>query len=134
MPANPPNPPSHDTPSPTHPERHEFETFAKHLQDAATYIYRQGQRPPYAHVSALLLKWDDDVTATADVSSLEHVLRDRYNFHTERWGIPAVANPSPKLIARIAESLNQAGADHLLIIYYVGHGFVGPDNQLYWAW
>ncbi len=98
------------------------------------YIYQQGQKLPYAQVSALLLKWDDDLAASNDLAALEHVLHDRYNFHTERWGIPAVANPSLALGVRVANFLNQASADHLLIIYYVGHGYIGPENQLYWAW
>ncbi|OAA61951.1 Zinc finger, C2H2 [Niveomyces insectorum RCEF 264] len=135
------SPAAHDAAAPPAPsvlsvpsERQDFEVFAKHLQDAAMYIYRQGQKLPYARVSALLLKWDEDVgRGGGHIASLEHVLRDRYNFHTERWNIPAVANPSAKLSVRIADFVNQAGADHLLIIYYVGHGYIGSDNQLYWA-
>ena len=90
---------------------------------------------PYARVSALLLKWDDDVPAAAEVSSLEHILRDRYNFRTERWGIPSVPNPMAALGNKMADFLEgQADADHLLVIYYIGHGYNGPDDQLYWAW
>ncbi|CAK7215087.1 hypothetical protein SEUCBS140593_002412 [Sporothrix eucalyptigena] len=114
-------------------ERHDFETFAKHLQDAAMYIYRQGQKLPYAKVSALLLKWDEDVTASTELSSLERVLRDRYNFTTERWGIPSIADPGALLSSRIASFLDHASVDHLLIIYYVGYGHNSLDNQLYWS-
>ncbi|TGJ77103.1 hypothetical protein E0Z10_g10776, partial [Xylaria hypoxylon] len=35
-----------DIPPPP-PERHEFESFARHLQDAAMLIYRQSQKSPY---------------------------------------------------------------------------------------
>ncbi|EPE06644.1 zinc c2h2 finger domain containing protein [Ophiostoma piceae UAMH 11346] len=130
-------PPTHDAPqsSPSAPsERQDFEAFAKHLQDAAIYIYNQGQKMPYAQVSALLLKWDDDLPAAAEVSSLEHILHDRYNFRTERWGIPSVPNPMAKLSNKITDFLDsQVDADHLLIIYYIGHGHNGSDNQLYWA-
>ena len=129
-----PTPDARDAETGTATERHNFETFAKHLQDAAMYIYRQGQKLPYAKVSALLLKWEDDVTSSADLSSLERVLRDRYNFSTERWGIPASADPGASLRSRIASFLDQASVDHLLIIYYVGHGHNSLDNQLYWSW
>lgn len=98
------------------------------------YIYRQGQKLPYAKVSALLLKWEDDVTSSANLSSLERVLHDRYNFSTERWGIPASADPGASLRSQIASFLDQASVDHLLIIYYVGHGHNSLDNQLYWSW
>ena len=97
-----PTPDARDAETGTATERHNFETFAKHLQDAAMYIYRQGQKLPYAKVSALLLKWEDDVTSSTDLSSLERVLRDRYNFHTERWGIPASVDPGASLRSRIA--------------------------------
>lgn len=115
-------------------ERQDFEAFAKHLQDAAIYIYNQGQKVPYAQVSVLLLKWDEDLVSAAKVSSLERVLHDRYNFRTERWGIPSVPNPELKLNNKISDFVqSQDGADHLLIVYYAGHGYNASDNQLYWS-
>ncbi|KAI1487342.1 hypothetical protein F5X96DRAFT_650310 [Biscogniauxia mediterranea] len=119
--------------APPPPERHEFESFARHLQDAAMLIYRQSQRSPYNHVSVLILRWEDDVTAEQDLAALEQVLRERYNYRTDRWNIPTVANPSIKLGVRIASFLERAAPDHLLIIYYAGYGYEGADNQLYWA-
>ncbi|CAK7268573.1 hypothetical protein SEPCBS57363_003162 [Sporothrix epigloea] len=114
-------------------DRHNFETFAKHLQDAAMYIYHQGQRMPYAKVSALLLMWEEDTSVTADLTALERTLCDRYNFHTERWGIPAVADPGALLSSRISKFVDHSNADHLSIIYYVGNGRISLDNQLYWS-
>ncbi|CAK7273750.1 hypothetical protein SEPCBS119000_005818 [Sporothrix epigloea] len=114
-------------------ERHDFETFAKHLQDAAMYIYRQGQRLPYAKVSALLLMWEEDSSVEADLSSLERTLHDRYHFHTERWKIPTVADPGALLSSRISKFVGPSNLDHLSIIYYIGSGQTGLDNQLYWS-
>ncbi|KAF3359389.1 hypothetical protein VDGD_01526 [Verticillium dahliae] len=114
-------------------ERHDFESFARHLQDAAMLIQRQTERLPYAHVSVLLLRWEEDATVEADLGALETILRDRYNYATERWNIPTVANPSIKLGVQMASFLEHGAPDHLLIIYYAGHGYVGADNQLYWA-
>ncbi|KAG7126879.1 hypothetical protein HYQ44_000599 [Verticillium longisporum] len=114
-------------------ERHDFESFARHLQDAAMLIQRQTERLPYAHVSVLLLRWEEDTTVEADLGALETILRDRYNYATECWNIPTVANPSIKLGVQMASFLEHGAPDHLLIIYYAGHGYLGADNQLYWA-
>jgi hypothetical protein len=45
-----------------------------------------------------------------------------------------VPNPSIKLGVQMASFLEHARPNHLLIIYYAGYGYVGADNQLYWAW
>ena len=123
-----------ELPPPPPPERHEFESFARHLQDAAMLIYRQTQKSPYAKVSALFLTWEDDHAAEHEVVALESVLRDRYNYRTESWSIPSVPNPSVKLGIRVASFLENALPDHLLIVYYAGHSFVGADNQVFWTW
>ncbi|GJN69969.1 C2H2 finger domain-containingprotein [Purpureocillium lilacinum] len=96
-------------------------------------IQRQTERPPYADVSVLLLSWHEDKTVDDDLAALETVLQKQYNFGTQRWQIPTVPNPSIKLGVQMASFLEQARPDHLLIIYYAGHGYVGSDNQLYWA-
>ncbi|KAI3326436.1 hypothetical protein HD806DRAFT_487262 [Xylariaceae sp. AK1471] len=121
-----------DIPPPP-PERHEFESFARHLQDAAMLIYRQSQRSHYTKVFVLLLRWENDMATELDLVALEQVLRERYSFRTERWIIPAIANPSIKLGVRMASFLELADPDHLLIIHYAGYSFVGSDKQLYWA-
>ncbi|TRX90250.1 hypothetical protein FHL15_008795 [Xylaria flabelliformis] len=122
-----------DIPPPPPPERHEFESFARHLQDAAMLIYRQSQRSPYSKVSVLLLRWEDDTAAELDLVALEQVLRERYSYRTDRWVIPATTSPSMKLGVRMASFLESAGPEHLLIIHYAGHSYVGADKQLYWA-
>ncbi|KAF7563224.1 hypothetical protein G7046_g931 [Stylonectria norvegica] len=114
-------------------ERHDFETFARHLQDAAMLIQRQTERHPYTDVSVLLLRWEEDDSVDEDLIALEQVLHKQYNYHTERWQIPTVANPSIKLGVQMASFLEHARANHLLIIYYAGHGYAGADGQLYWA-
>ncbi|KAI1819107.1 hypothetical protein F4861DRAFT_168431 [Xylaria intraflava] len=120
-----------DIPPPT--ERHEFESFARHLQDAAMLIYRQTQRSPYNKVSVLLLRWEDDNATELDLVALEHVLRERYNYRTDRWIIPAIPNASRKLAMRMFPFLESAGPDDLLIIHYAGYSFIGSDQELYWA-
>ena len=97
-------------------------------------IQRQTERPPYAHVSVLLLSWQEDASVDDDMTALELVLQEQYNYSTQRWQIPTVPNPSIKLGVQMASFLEHARPNHLLIIYYAGRGYLGPDNQLYWAW
>jgi hypothetical protein len=115
-------------------ERDEFEAFARHLQDAAIHIQQHMLRPKHTDVSVLMLRWEEDTSVEPDLLALEQVFREAYDYHTDRWAIPTVPNPSIKLGVQMASFLDNARPDHLLIIYYAGHGYVGPDNQLYWAW
>ncbi|EAQ92260.1 hypothetical protein CHGG_00495 [Chaetomium globosum CBS 148.51] len=115
------------------PECDEFEAFARHLQDAAIHIQQQTLRPKHTSVSVLMLRWEEDTSVEPDLLALEQVFHERYHYHIDKWTIPTVPNPSVKLGVRMASFLDNARPDHLLIIYYAGHGYVGPDNQLYWA-
>ncbi|KAI1438356.1 hypothetical protein GGR50DRAFT_704530 [Xylaria sp. CBS 124048] len=123
--------PRQETPPP--PERHEFESFARHLQDAAMLIYRQTRRSHYAKVSVLLLRWDDDNVTELDLVALERVLRERYNYRTDLWTIPTIPTASVKLAMRMFSFLESAGPDHLLIVHYAGYSYIGSDQELYWA-
>ncbi|KAF5021862.1 hypothetical protein F66182_6089 [Fusarium sp. NRRL 66182] len=114
-------------------ERHDFESFARHLQDAAMLIQRQTERHPYTGVSVLLLRWEEDESVDEDLAALEQVFQKQYKYRTERWHIPTVPNPSIKLGVQMASFLEHARANHLLIIYYAGHGYVSSDGQLFWA-
>jgi hypothetical protein len=133
----PPQPPVlQDAPQP-HPPPHEqndFERFARHLQDAASLIYTQANRSQYNSVSVLLLRWEDDHTVEHDLLGLLKLFRERYNYRTESWSIPSCPNPNVKLSMQMAQHIEYARPGHLLIVYYVGYSFVGPDHNLYWAW
>ncbi|RDA95605.1 hypothetical protein CP533_1155 [Ophiocordyceps camponoti-saundersi (nom. inval.)] len=114
-------------------DRQDFESFAHHLQEAALLIHRQYQRTSYVDVSVLLLSWEGDGAVSDDVATLEQVFQKEYHYDTQSWQIPTVPNPSIKLGVHMASFLEHARPDHLLIIYYSGHGYVGSDGQLYWA-
>jgi hypothetical protein len=115
-------------------ERSDFESFARHLQDAAMLIYAQANQSPYTSVSVLLLRWEDDLSAEQDVLQLQKVFRERFNYRTESWCIPSCPNPSVKLTMQMAQHIEYARSDHLLVVYYAGYGFVSSDHHLYWAW
>lgn len=95
---------------------------------------RQSEREPYASVSMLLLRWEDDAAAEADVAMLERLVRERFRYKTHTWSIPTVPNPSTKLGSQLAKFLELARPNHLLIVYYVGGGYLSADGQVYWAW
>lgn len=98
------------------------------------YIYgKMERRSRYKKVSVLLLRWEEDVAQEGEVSEIEKVLDGRYGYHIEKWTIPTCPNPTLKLSVQMGSFIDQAGSDHLLIIYYAGHSYVGPDNQVYWA-
>lgn len=125
-------PPVQDAAPP--PERTDFESFARHLQDAAMLIYAQANRSPYTSASVLLLRWEDDMSVEPDLASLEKAFREIFNYRTETWSIPSCPNPSVKLSMQMAQHVEFARSDHLLIVYYAGHSFIGSDHNLYWAW
>ncbi|KAI9742184.1 MAG: hypothetical protein M1818_004084 [Claussenomyces sp. TS43310] len=111
----------------------EIDTFARHLQDAASMAYTQANRPQYNSVTVLLLHWEDDPSVEAGMLGLEAVFRERYNYRIESWSIPSCPNPSTKLLMHMARHIEHARPGHLLIIYYAGHSFTGADHNTYWA-
>ncbi|KAK2625871.1 hypothetical protein QTJ16_005183 [Diplocarpon rosae] len=115
------------------PERTDFESFARHLQDAAMLIYSQANQSPYTSVSVLLLRWEDDVGVEHELLQLQQLFRERFNYRTESWCIPSCPNPGMKLTIQMAQHLEYSRPDHLWIVYYVGYGFVASDHNLYWA-
>lgn len=97
-------------------------------------IQRQTERRQYTDVSVLMLGWEGvDSSGEDHLNAIEKLFQTTYHFRTQRWQIPSCPNPSIKLGVQIAEFLENPRSDHLLIIYYAGHGYVGSDGQLYWA-
>lgn len=98
------------------------------------HIYsKMPRRPRYKKVSVLLLRWEEDAAAQRELAELDKIFRERYNYQTDQWSIPTAPNPNIKLSIQMAPFVEQAESDHLLIVYYAGHSYVGTDKQLYWA-
>ncbi|KAI6250404.1 hypothetical protein HI914_01248 [Erysiphe necator] len=116
-----------------HPERSDFESFARHLQDAAMLIYSQANRSPYTSVSVLLIRWEDDEDVEKDLFKLKKLFQEHYNFRTETWYIPTCSDPFINLTAELSRHLGHGSSDHLWIIYYNGYGIVRTDQSLYWT-
>jgi hypothetical protein len=100
-------------------------------------IQRQAERkaepPQYTDVSVLMLRWEGDDSPESDLNALDQLFQTSYGFRTQRWHIPSCPNPVTKLSVQIDSLLENPRPDHLLIIYYAGHGYTGADGQLYWA-
>lgn len=122
-------------------ERHVFESFARHLQDAAMLIQRETDQQVGTPVDAsdvesasvLLLSWTDDDSQEPEVESLHRLLTTRYHYHTQRWLIPNIPNPIFKLCQKLDSFLSQGSRDQLLIICYVGLSYTGSNNQVFWT-
>ena len=97
------------------------------------YIQQQTETTSYVEASVLMLRWEEDDLIDKELAELEKVFQMNYHYRTQRWLIPHGPNPTAKLSAHVAQFLDNARPNNLLIIYYAGHGFVGTDNQLYWA-
>lgn len=109
-----------------------FDSFIRQASSAAKLIYSRNNRSRYKDVSVLLLRWENDDSGTD--RELENIFRERFNFRTENFTIPNSNNAHVKLTGRLAQFLEHDQPNHLLILYYAGYGFVGPDRQHYWAW
>lgn len=112
-----------------------FESFIREAAEAAKLIYSRNNRSRYKDVSVLLLRWEnDDSGIDRELESLQNIFRERFNYRTESFIIPNGNNAHVKLTGRLAQFLEHDQPDHLLILYYAGYGFVGPDRQHYWSW
>jgi hypothetical protein len=112
----------------------DFERLARSIQEAASHAYAQTNRPFYTSTSVFLLRWEDDLTVEKDLLNLQALFRERYNYRTEAWSIPSCPNPNVKLLKHLAQHVDYTRPDHLLIIYYIGHSYIGSDENVYWAW
>lgn len=93
-----------------------------------------GQRVAHSGASVLLLRWEEDLSVADDLAALQKLFRERYNYATDSWTIPACADSTAKLAVRLAQHVEYGRPDNLRIVYYVGYSYVDMERQLYWAW
>ena len=96
----------------------------------------------YAEVYVLLLCWeDDDLGVSSEINELDNVLRDVYQYKTDRWKIPSMQS-HVALTRRILGAMDQVihredqelHHDSLLIVYYGGHGYMNEHRDCVWLW
>ncbi|KAL8748199.1 MAG: hypothetical protein Q9190_000018 [Brigantiaea leucoxantha] len=89
----------------------DVETFGKILTNAALNAFPNKQKPP---------RYKQDVFSRL------------YRFNTEEWQIPS-DRAHNALALRLMQFLEHEHEDHLLIVYYGGHGGMNDDRQCMWS-
>ncbi len=119
--------------SPATVEAKDFEHFARHLQDAAMFVYDTSNEPKYTAASVLLLRWKDDHTVEDDLVRLESLCKEQFGFRTEQVCIPECYEADASVIIKISIVAKSIQPNQLLIVYYAGYSFLGADSVMYWA-
>ncbi|KAI4200819.1 MAG: hypothetical protein LQ346_002300 [Caloplaca aetnensis] len=113
----------------------DVETFGDIVNKAAAGAFPNKRRSRYRNVYVLLLSWEaDELGVISEVQELDDVFTQTYRFQTEQWRIPN-GNSHNALAFRLMDFLrNHASNDHLLAVYYGGHGSMNDDRQCIWSW
>jgi hypothetical protein len=84
-------------------------------------------------VSCLILSWAaaDEKLLSKEVSELQELLKESYNFEVKRYAIPSNGSHSG-VKTKVAQSLHDEGPTHLKIVYYGGGGKVLGHGELEW--
>ncbi|KAJ4294458.1 hypothetical protein N0V90_008149 [Kalmusia sp. IMI 367209] len=113
---------------------HSVEKFAEDLSVAVNAAWPTRHESRYSEVQVLLLSWeDDDLGVLHEIGDLERTFRDLFNYEVTKWRIPK-HKPERKLNLQVGDFLeNHDSNDHLLIVYYAGHGFLNEQRVPMWA-
>ena len=110
-----------------------LETFTKDLTKSLKRVFTTKARP-YDGVYVLLLRWEeDDLGIETEIKALDKVFRQTYNYVTER-AIITSEDSFENLESTIVEFRKKHdNENHLLILYYAGHGALVKGNRSIWA-
>jgi hypothetical protein len=111
-----------------------LEEFGESLKLTGGDIFPFEDDHVYDRVSCLLLSWaaaDEKLPLSKEVSELEELLRESYNFEVERYAIPSSGSHSG-VKTKVAQFLRDEGPTHLKIVYYGGGGKVLGHGELEW--
>lgn len=113
----------------------DLEIFGDIVTKAAATAFPYNKKSRYRYAYVLLLSWEDDeLGVQAEVQELNDVFSLTYCFPTEQWRIPS-SNSHNALAFRLMQFLKDYAIDeHLLVIYYGGHGSMNDDRQCIWSW
>jgi hypothetical protein len=113
-----------------------FDTFRADLQGSVDRILANPFRSRYAHVSVLMIRWqdDDDSETRSALEELARLFQEDYGYAVYVKPIPRVTdesrNPSLWLTNVLGEFLsNHDQRDCLKIFYYAGYCYLDPDRQ-----
>ena len=113
------------------------EAFRADLQATATRIAMSPARSRYAHVSVLMVRWQDDEDRSAQgaIQELASVFREQYNYTVLDLLIPPHSggknNPSLWLAGQVTTFLStEDQRDILKVFYYSGHSYLSSDRDM----
>jgi hypothetical protein len=130
-------------PSGPRPEKHAnmpplpgFETFRADLQGSADRILANPFRSRYAHVSVLLVGWQDDHDAGAQsaIHELAKTFHEDYNYAVQVKSIPESPEGSRNPWLWLSQAVTDFVADHnqrdcLKIFYYSGYSYLDGNRD-----
>lgn len=117
-----------------------YDSFRADLQGSADRILASASRSRYAHVSVLLIQWqdDEDLGARNAIQDLAKVLGDDYNYTVQTKLIPTSLDESKShwmWLSRVASDFiaDQDQRDILKIFYYSGYSYLDGDRDTVFA-
>ncbi|KAK4239905.1 hypothetical protein C8A03DRAFT_42530 [Achaetomium macrosporum] len=113
-----------------------FDTFRTDLQGSADRILASSFRSRYAHVSVLLVRWqdDDNLGAQSAIQELAKTFHEEYNYAVQIKSIPTASDEGRTSWLWLSEVVTDFIMDHnqrdcLKIFYYSGYTYLNGDRD-----
>lgn len=111
--------------------------FRRHHEKISNELekYQPHRAQKYVATTVLLLTWKEtDLDLKEEWDSLEEMFRLTFNYQVQKYSIPS-SRPQIQLGIAVNNFLmNHGKADHLIIIYYGGHGGRPKDGSTECEW
>jgi len=111
--------------------------FRRHLETLSNALdrYRPHRAQKYEAVAVLLLSWKDtDLKLGDEWDSLERMFRLTFNYQVQRYSIPSLKSQIQLGLAVNNFLMAHGKPDHLIIVYYGGHGGPTKDGSTECEW
>lgn len=110
--------------------RRHHETISKGLER-----YQPHRAQKYIAAAVLLLTWKDtDLKLGDEWDSLEDMFQHTFNYQVQRYSIPSARSQIQLGMAVNAFLMEHGKPDHLIIVYYGGHGGPTKDGSTECEW
>ncbi|KAH9211957.1 hypothetical protein DL95DRAFT_509849, partial [Leptodontidium sp. 2 PMI_412] len=114
-----------------------LQKFGEELQAAADAAFPNISTSRYTSVSVLMIMWEDEdpyLPVSIEIAKLDDIFQRLYGFETEVWRFPGQKSHA-KVNRKILDLADVEGnpSEHLLIVYYAGHGLLTTERLLAWT-
>jgi hypothetical protein len=109
--------------------------FGQTLCAAAKAVFPNTSKSRYTKVSVLMIQWEDEdpkLPVSLEIEKLYNVFTNIYHFKAETWKIPDQGSHAATN-RKILDFIEDDSKDHLMIIYYAGHGELTKNRLLSWT-